>query len=78
MTEGTQTALIQEPMALMAYFAALLGAVFMLAECKNQYIQKFFHYAPPLIWAYFLPMLSTTFGITPAQSPLYRVPSRSL
>ncbi|EEL50366.1 MULTISPECIES: DUF819 domain-containing protein [Bacillus cereus group] len=71
MTEGTQTALIQEPMALMAYFAALLGAVFMLAECKNQYIQKFFHYAPPLIWAYFLPMLSTTFGITPAQSPLY-------
>ncbi len=38
MTEGTQTALIQEPMALMAYFAALLGAVFMLAQCENQYI----------------------------------------
>ncbi|MBM7702442.1 DUF819 domain-containing protein [Metabacillus iocasae] len=64
-------ALIQDPMALMAYLAALIGAVFMLAQWKNSAVQKFFHYAPPLIWAYFLPMISTTLGITPSSSSLY-------
>ncbi|QST01205.1 DUF819 family protein [Pontibacillus sp. ALD_SL1] len=64
-------ALIQEPMALLAYLSALIGGVYMLAQWKNPFVQKFFHYAPPLIWAYFLPMLSTTFGITPSSSDLY-------
>lgn len=64
-------ALIQEPMALLAYLSALIGGVYMLAQWKNPFMQKFFHYAPPLIWAYFLPMLSTTFGITPSSSELY-------
>ncbi|WP_110113495.1 DUF819 family protein [Bacillus sp. CGMCC 1.16541] len=64
-------ALIQDPMALMAYLSALIGAVFMLAQWKNAAVQKFFHYAPPLIWAYFLPMISTTLGITPSSSALY-------
>jgi uncharacterized membrane protein len=64
-------ALIQDPMALMAYLSFLLGAVFMLAQWKNAAVQKFFHYAPPLIWAYFLPMISTTLGIIPSSSTLY-------
>ncbi|MCA1066310.1 DUF819 family protein [Rossellomorea aquimaris] len=65
------TILIQEPMAIFSYLAALVGLVFILGESKNPFLQKFFHYAPPLIWTYFLPMLSTTFGIIPDQSSLY-------
>ncbi|MFD1017911.1 DUF819 family protein [Thalassobacillus hwangdonensis] len=65
------TALITDPMGLLAYLSALVGGVFMLAQWKQPKVQKFFHYAPPLIWAYFLPMLSTTLGITPSSSALY-------
>lgn len=64
-------ALIQEPMALLAYLSALIGGIYMLAQWKQPAVQKFFHFAPPLIWAYFLPMISTTVGITPDSSELY-------
>ena len=50
------TILIQEPMAIFSYLAALVGLVFILGESKNPFLQKFFHYAPPLIWTYFLPI----------------------
>lgn len=63
--------LIQEPMAIFAYLAAVVGFVFVLGESKNRLLQKFFHYAPPLIWTYFIPMISTTLGIIPDQSTLY-------
>lgn len=43
----------------------------MLGQATPKPINKFFHYAPPLIWTYFLPMISTTLGIIPAESPLY-------
>ncbi|MBH0169389.1 DUF819 domain-containing protein [Fictibacillus sp. 18YEL24] len=63
--------LIQEPMAIFAYLVALVGFVFILGESKNHILRKFFHYAPPLIWTYFLPMISTTLGIIPSSSDLY-------
>lgn len=64
-------ALITEPMAIFAYLAAIVGIVFMIATIDNKAVKKFFRYAPPLIWMYFLPMLSTTFGIIPQGSDLY-------
>ena len=62
-------ALIAEPTALFAYLAALLATVFALSRLKA--LEKFFEVLPPVLWAYFLPMLSTTLGITPAASPAY-------
>ncbi|MFD2655639.1 DUF819 domain-containing protein [Gracilibacillus thailandensis] len=63
--------LIQDPMAIFAYLSAIVGIVFMLSTIDNKFLRKFFRYAPPLIWMYFLPMLSTTFGIIPQSSDLY-------
>jgi uncharacterized membrane protein len=65
------TPLIQDPMAIFSYLVAVVGLLFVLGESKNPFLQKFFHYAPPLIWTYFIPMLSTTFGIIPDDSALY-------
>ena len=39
---------------------------------------KFFEYLPPVIWAYFVPMIATTAGITPAESVTYSWMSRYL
>ncbi|SFF64318.1 Uncharacterized membrane protein [Halobacillus alkaliphilus] len=64
-------AFIQEPMAIFAYLIAIVGIVFMLSTVNIKPIKKFFGYLPPLIWMYFLPMLSTTFGIIPQSSDLY-------
>ncbi|WP_246569965.1 DUF819 domain-containing protein [Lentibacillus saliphilus] len=63
--------LIQDPMAIFAYLTAVVGLIFILGESKHPILAKFFHYAPPLIWTYFIPMISTTFDIIPDQSSLY-------
>ncbi|MUV37603.1 putative membrane protein YjcL [Lentibacillus sp. JNUCC-1] len=63
--------LIQDPMAIFAYLTAVVGLIFILGESQNPFLKKFFHYAPPLIWTYFIPMISTTVGIIPDQSSLY-------
>ncbi|WP_194841401.1 DUF819 family protein [Salinibacillus xinjiangensis] len=68
---NNEMALIQDPMAIFAYLIAIVGIVFMLSTVDNTFLRKFFRYAPPLIWMYFLPMLSTTFGIIPQSSDLY-------
>ncbi|MGM7700789.1 DUF819 family protein [Pseudalkalibacillus sp. Hm43] len=71
MFELPKEPLIQDPIAIFTYIAVLVGGVFILGESKNEKLQKFFHYAPPIIWTYFLPMLSTTFGIIPSDSTVY-------
>jgi len=63
-------------MAVFAYLAVVLGVVFWLASLKR--FRKVFKFAPPIIFAYFVPTLSTTFGITPAVSPVYDWMSRFL
>lgn len=63
--------LIQDPIAIFTYIAVLVGGVFILGETKHKGLQKFFHYAPPIIWTYFLPMISTTLGIIPSSSSVY-------
>jgi uncharacterized membrane protein len=61
--------MLQDPLAIFAYLAALLGAVFWLSE--RPALKKLFTLTPPVIYAYFLPTLSTTFGIIPASADLY-------
>ena len=56
-------------MALFAFLAGLVALVFWLSELPA--LRKVFEVVPPVIYVYFLPMLATTAGITPAESPLY-------
>jgi len=75
--EPTQaTALLSDPMAVFAYFATVLAGVFWLSGVPR--LKKLFEITPPVIYAYFLPTLSTTFGITPPDSPLYAWMTRYL
>jgi uncharacterized membrane protein len=62
-------ALITEPTSLFAVLAGVLGLVFGLS--RIQALEGFFRYLPPVIWAYFVPMFLTTFGITPSASVTY-------
>jgi len=62
-------ALLTDPMAIFAYMAAVLGVVFWLSSLPG--LQKLFEVTPPVIYAYFIPTLSTTVGITPSASPVY-------
>lgn len=56
-------------MSLAAFLAAVLGVVFWLSSFDA--LEGVFKFLPPVIWAYFVPMLATTAGITPAESPVY-------
>jgi uncharacterized membrane protein len=56
-------------MAIFAYMTAVLGVIFWLSSLPR--FQKLFELTPPVIYAYFIPTLSTTFGITPSASPVY-------
>ena len=62
-------ALITEPTALFAFLAGLLGLIFWLSTLDP--LKPFFERLPPVIWAYFVPMIATTLGVTPAASPAY-------
>jgi uncharacterized membrane protein len=62
-------ALITDPMAIFAYLSAVLGVVFWLSSLPR--FKKFFELTPPVIYAYFVPTISTTLGITPATSLTY-------
>ncbi len=54
----------------------MVALVFALSRLPQ--LAWFFDRLPPVIWAYFLPMLSTTFGIIPSASPAYDWMSRYL
>ena len=69
-------ALVTEPTALFALLAATLGAVFWLSRLPA--LSRFFEFLPAVIWAYFVPMLLTTAGVTPASSVTYDWMSRYL
>jgi uncharacterized membrane protein len=64
-----EQALLTDPMAIFAYMAAVLGLVFWLSSLDR--LQKLFEITPPVIYAYFIPTISTTVGITPPASPVY-------
>jgi uncharacterized membrane protein len=67
--EQANMAVLQDPMAVFAYLIALLGLVFWLSGLPR--LRKLFEITPPVIYAYFLPTISTTLGITPAASTAY-------
>lgn len=67
--EPQATALITDPMAVFAFLAGLVALVFWLSELPA--LRRLFEVVPPVIYVYFLPMLATTAGVTPAASPLY-------
>lgn len=62
-------ALVTDPLSLFVLLTVMVGLVFYLSEIGP--FRRFFDVVPPLVFCYFLPMLTTTFGITPAVSPLY-------
>lgn len=61
---------------MLAYLAGTVGAVFQLARVPA--LAPLFERLPALVWTYFLPMLSTTAGILPAESPVYSALARYL
>ena len=67
--EPQATALINDPMVVFAFLAAIVALVFWLSDLPR--LRGFFGVVPPVIFVYFLPMLATTAGITPQASPLY-------
>ena len=69
-------ALINEPVAVFAYIASVLGVVFWLSGLAP--LRKLFDVTPPVIYAYFIPTLSTAFGIIPLASPAYAWMTRYL
>jgi uncharacterized membrane protein len=68
--------LIQDPVAITAWLAALVALVFQLE--RRERLRPLFERLPALVWAYFLPMLSTTAGVLPADSPVYGQLARHL
>lgn len=63
------TPLIQEPMAVFGYLAAVFAGIFWISEFPS--LQKVFRITPAVIYCYFVPTLSTTVGIIPMASPVY-------
>ena len=68
--------LIQDPNAIFIYIVFLIGLIYYLKSKSG--FKKLFKFLPPVIWIYFLPMLSTTIGITPDDSALYGWTSKYL
>jgi len=60
---------IADPTAIFVYLAGLLGAIFWLTGLPR--LQPLFRVTPAVIYAYFLPALSTSLGITPGSSGAY-------
>ena len=61
--------MITETNQLFALLASVLALVFYLSTLD--YLKGFFKFLPPVIWAYFLPMLLTAGGVTPLKSEVY-------
>jgi uncharacterized membrane protein len=69
MTDATTAALISDPTAVFAWLAAVVAGIFWLSGLPR--FKKLFELTPPVIYAYFLPAISTTLGITPPLSDAY-------
>ena len=60
---------VTDPVALAALLVAVVGAVFALSRVPA--LGRVFHFLPPVLWCYFVPMLLRAAGIVPADSPIY-------
>lgn len=70
------TALLTDPMAVFGFLAGVLALVFWLSGLPQ--LKKVFDVLPPVLFAYFVPTLTTTIGITPPASPAYAWMTRYL
>ena len=61
--------MITDPTAIFVYLAVLLGAIFWLSGQPR--LERLFSVTPAVVYAYFLPALSTSFGVIPSTSPTY-------
>jgi uncharacterized membrane protein len=61
--------LINDPNAILIYLISIIGLIYFIKQ--QPWASRIFQIIPPVIWVYFLPMISTTLGITPEQSELY-------
>lgn len=61
--------LIGDPVVLLAFLSGIVALIYWLSTLPA--LEKLFTYCPPLIWMYFVPMVTTTLGITPDSSALY-------
>ena len=68
--------MIQDSNAIFIYIITLIGIIHYLRSLRA--LKKVFKYAPPIIWIYFLPMLSSGIGIIPTDSSLYSWTSKYL
>ena len=62
-------ALVTDPTHVAALLASVLAVVFALSRVEA--LARAFEIVPPVLWAYFVPMLLTTFAVTPAKSAAY-------
>jgi uncharacterized membrane protein len=62
-------ALLSDPTLVFAYLGGVLALIFWVSGLPA--LKKLFTVTPPLIYAYFIPTLSTAFGIIPIASPAY-------
>ena len=68
--------MIKDPNAIFVYIIFLIGIIYYLRSQPS--LAKLFKYMPPVIWIYFLPMISTSIGIIPNDSALYGWTTRHL
>ena len=68
--------MIKDPNAIFVYIIFLIGIIYYLRSQPS--LTKLFKYMPPVIWVYFLPMISTSIGIIPNDSALYGWATRHL
>ena len=61
--------MLSDPTAIFIYLAGLLGVIFWLTGMPR--LQPLFRVTPAVLYAYFLPALSTSIGITPISSEAY-------
>jgi len=61
--------LLSDPTQILVFLILVIGVVYWLSSRTR--LSKFFRFFTPVLWIYFVPMLATTFGILPSESPVY-------
>lgn len=68
-TGTAAVSLLSRPISVAAFLCAVVATIYWFASFPA--LAGFFRFLPPLIWMYFIPMISTTVGITPDSSVFY-------
>ncbi len=69
MPSESSVALLNDPMVIAAWLAAIPTVVFWLSGLPR--LRKLFRVTPPILYVYFVPTVATTLGITPPSSVTY-------